>query len=133
MSALPVRAEPYALISPPQVELGRALLADRHWRWPAGIFAIYPDGRLMEIRTPSAATGEALPYLTDSRTAGALMGLLDEACAPAGIFWTLGRRPAGARSVYFCRLESGPHERAWAGECPGEAVGRALLARWERM
>lgn len=123
----------YAMLSHSHVEVGRALLADRHWRWPAGVFATYPDGRLLEIRTPSAATSEALPYLPDARTTGALVGLLDEACLPAGVLWTMGRRPAGKGQIYWCRLEAGPHERAWAGDCLGEAVARALLARWERM
>lgn len=122
---------PYRPLDPSVVEVARALVRAPGWRWPMGVVGIYPDGRLVEVRGAEAWGPELIPLLTDEATAGRLLELLGAACGE-GITWEVGQRRAGRTVRYWARLTAGVHAREWGGATVGEAVGRALLARWER-
>lgn len=113
-------------------EVAQALARAPRWRWPMNVVGIYPDGRLVEVRGAEAWGPDLVPFLPDEATAGRLIEMLGAACGD-GITWEVGRRRDGARTRFWARLTAGVHAREWTGDCLGEAVGRALLARWERV
>lgn len=123
---------PYAALPLPVAEVAQALARAPQWRWFGPSRAVFPDGRLLDVRTGAAPEAGAVPYLVDRATIGGLLDQLGSACEP-GITWEAGQRRGRGRTVYWVRLTAGVHAREFHGECLGEAVGRALLARWARM
>ncbi len=119
---------PYHPLSKAQVEIARALSGSRRWRWP-DMLALEPQGAVLEVRRGQQLKGREVPYLPHPSVAGHLLDMLDVACGGT-VRWSVGR---GDGPGCWCLLEARGHRRVFTGTCMGEAVGRAVLARWRRL
>ncbi len=118
----------YHPLSRAQVVLAQALVGSRRWQWP-GTLALEPRGGIREVRRGQQLKGKEVPYLSHPTVAGHLLDMLDTACGST-VRWSVGRDEGPA---CWCILEARGRRRVFTGTCLGEAVGRAVLARWGRL
>lgn len=128
--------DPYPGLTPAQLSVARALVEAPEWRWGTHSIGLRKDGALVEVMPGRAlgmhagASDGLVPLITDPLVVGYLFERLEQACGEE-VLISNGQRRGPIR--WWCALEAGSHKREWEGSCLGEALGGALLARWDAL